>query len=207
MYVWQVIYCVVEAFPTGERLSPSWLKYTFFVFRSHWFACSVTFLSLGQFGFGAMGDAGFYVLLYVPRLLSVPVLGLILAADICRSNSPTLVSTCFGYWLVWGFPLTSLSYNAVRLPHLIVEQVACCGRVGEEVKLGSRYSQLLTNTCCLFEAWALHVDVSRANHFFRCLSGSFLTWLLKLFQPVRGCHLLGWNTPFSYFALTDLPVV
>ena len=24
-----------EAFPTGERLSPSWLKYTFFVFRSH----------------------------------------------------------------------------------------------------------------------------------------------------------------------------
>ena len=24
-----------EAFPTGEWLSPSWLKYTFFVFRSH----------------------------------------------------------------------------------------------------------------------------------------------------------------------------
>ena len=58
-----------EAFPTGERLSPSWLKYTFFVFRSHWFACSVTFLSVGQFGFGVVGDAGFFVLLYVRRLL------------------------------------------------------------------------------------------------------------------------------------------
>ena len=65
-----------EAFSTGERLSPSWLKYTFFVFRSHWFACSVTFLSVGQFGFGVVGDAGFYVLLYVDRLhLLVPVLG------------------------------------------------------------------------------------------------------------------------------------
>ena len=114
-----------EAFPTGERLSPSWLKYTFFVFRSHWFACSVTFLSVGQFGFGVVGDAGFYVLLYVDRLhLLVPVLG----THLC-GGSP------------WRLYLTTCS---LALPR--VEQVACCGRVGEEVKLGSRYFQLLTNT-------------------------------------------------------------
>ena len=46
-----------------------------------------------------------------------------------------------------GVPLDVFIHNAVRLPHLFVEQVACCGRVGEEVKLGSRYSLLLTNTC------------------------------------------------------------
>ena len=114
-----------EAFPTGERLSPSWLKYTFFVFRSHWFACSVTFLSVGQFGFGVIGDAGFYVLLYVDRLhLLVPVLG----THLC-GGSP------------WYLYLTTCSLAWPR-----VEQVACCGRVGQEAKLGSRYSQLLTNT-------------------------------------------------------------
>ena len=114
-----------EAFPTGERLSPSWLKYTFFVFRSHWFACSVTFLSVGQFGFGVVGDAGFFVLLYVDRLhLLVPVLG----THLC-GGSP------------WYLYLTTCSLAWPR-----VEQVACCGRVGQEAKLGSRYSQLLTNT-------------------------------------------------------------
>ena len=115
-----------EAFPTGERLSPSWLKYTFFVFRSHWFACSVTFLSVGQFGFGVVGDAGFFVLLYVDRLhLLVPVLG----TDLC-GGSPWCL-----YLTTWFACLTPV-WN--KWPG--------CGRVGEEVKLGSRYSQLLTNT-------------------------------------------------------------
>ena len=126
MYVWQFSYCVVEAFPTGERLSPSWLKYTFLVFRSHWFACSETFLSVGQFGFGVVGDAGFFVLLYVDRLhLLVPVLG----TDLC-GGSPWCL-----YLTTWFACLTPV-WN--KWPG--------CGRVGEEVKLGSRYSQLLTNT-------------------------------------------------------------
>ena len=112
--------------PRSSKNTVVRLLYTFFVFRSHWFACSVTFLSAGQFGFGVVGDAGFFVLLYVDRLhLLVPVLG----TDLC-GGSPWCL-----YLTTWFACLTPV-WN--KWPG--------CGRVGEEVKLGSRYSQLLTNT-------------------------------------------------------------
>ena len=96
----------------------------------------------------------------------------------CRSSSPTLVSTCFGYWLVWGFPLMSLSHNMVRLPHPCVEQVAWLWKGGWGSKIGVPLFPIAYQYLnCSFQAWALHVDVSRANHSFRCLFGSFLTWL------------------------------
>ena len=38
----------------------------------------------------------------------------------------------------------------VRLPHPLVEQAAVVGRVGEEARLGSRYSQLPTITFVVF---------------------------------------------------------
>ena len=136
-----------EAFSTGEGLSPSWLKYNFFVFRSHWYGCSVTFLSVGQFGFGVIGDAGFYVLLYVDRLhLLVPVLG----THFCGGSPWYLYLTTSG--LLWK----GGSGSKMRVPLFPIA-----------------YQYL----CCSFQAWALHVDVSRANHSFRCRFGSFLTWL------------------------------
>ena len=78
----------------------------------------------------------------------------------------------------WGFPLMSLSHNMVRLPHPCVEQVAWLWKGGWGSKIGVPLFPIAYQYLnCSFQAWALHVDVSRANHSFRCLFGSFLTWL------------------------------
>ena len=45
-----------------------------------------------------------------------------------------------------GVPLDVFIAQHGSLASPLVEQAACCGRVGEEAKLGSGYSQLLTNT-------------------------------------------------------------
>ena len=57
-----------------------------------------------------------------------------------------------------GVPLDVFITQHGSLASPLVEQAACCGRVGEEAKLGSRYSQLLTNTyvvCFRLERYTL----------------------------------------------------
>ena len=113
--------------------------------------------------------------LCMPTLVSTCV-GFNRSAYKCRSSSLTLISTYFGYWLVWGFPLMSLSHDMVRLPR--VEKVAWFWRGGWGSETGVPLFPISYQYLnCLFQAWALQVDVSRANHSFRCLFGSFLTWL------------------------------
>ena len=65
----------------------------------------------------------------------------------------------------------SLSHNMVRLPHPCVEQVARLWKGGWGSKIGVPLFPIAYQYLnCSFQAWALHVDVSRANHSFRCLS-------------------------------------
>ena len=57
-----------------------------------------------------------------------------------------------------GVPLDLFIMQHGLLASPLVEQAACCGRVGEEAKLGSCYSQLLTNTfvvCLRLEGYML----------------------------------------------------
>ena len=106
-------------------------------------------MSVGQFGFGVIGDAGFCVLLYVRRLLLAPVLGLIrqltiVAVDRLHLLVPVLATD------LCGVPLDVFisQHGLLALP--LVEQVACCGRVGGEAKVRSHYSQFSTITFVVF---------------------------------------------------------
>ena len=144
MSVWQFSYLVVKLFQSvrGCHLlgwnTPSSYFANVFVCRTIWFWCS--------WGCGVLCFA-----LCMPTLVSTCV-GFNRSAYKCRSSSLTLISTYFGYWLVWGFPLMSLSHDMVRLPR--VEKVAWFWRGGWGSETGVPLFPISYQYLnCLFQAW------------------------------------------------------